>query len=194
LTALVVGPGLASPKLPATLKAAVVERWMNAPFPVVADASALDWIGETRFPELRVVTPHPGEAARLLGIATSVVQADRPGALRALSRRFGGCHVVLKGHETLTGRATGLVAVNGSGNPGLAQGGAGDLLAGFIGGCLAGNPLNADLAVAVGFAVWEHGAAADRLGRNRRRFAMEDLAIELGQWDGNTLPPAGPIC
>jgi NAD(P)H-hydrate epimerase len=172
----------------------VAERWSAAPFPVVADASALELIGETRFPELRVITPHPGEVARLLGISTAEVQSDRLATVRLLSRRFGGCHVVLKGHQTLTGRADGPVAVNSSGNPGLAQGGAGDLLAGFIGGCLAQNPLKADLAAAVGFAVWEHGAAADRLGRSHRRFAMEDLATELGQWDGITLPPAGPIC
>ncbi len=194
VTALLVGPGLASPKLPPSLKAAIAESWATAPCPVVADASALDMIGETMVPELRVTTPHPGEAARLLGIATSEVQTNRPGALRRLSARFGGCWVVLKGHQTVVGRDTGPLFVNSSGNPGLAQGGAGDLLAGFLAGLLGQKPLRKDFAKTISYAVWEHGAAADRLTRRQVRWSVEELASELGQWNGKTLPPAGPIC
>ncbi len=194
LTSLLVGPGLAATHLPSSLKAAIAESWAAAPFPVVADAGALFMIGETTIPALRVITPHPGEAARLLGIGISAVQTDRPGAVRKLSARFGGCWVVLKGHQTLVGRSTGPVMVNGSGNPGLAQGGSGDLLAGFLAGLLGQKRLLDEFAKAIAFAVWEQGAAADRLARRQARWSVEELARELGQWNGKTLPPAGPIC
>lgn len=194
LSALVVGPGLASPSIPKDLMASLVELWRSAPLPVVADASALGVIGETRFPELRIITPHPGEAGRLLGLSPSEVQMDRVNALRRLSGHFGGCLVVLKGHLSLVGRDVGPITVNGSGNPGLAQGGSGDVLAGFLGGLVGQKHLQADLARAVAFGVWEHGAAADRLGLRRHRYSTEELATELGQWTGKTLPPVGPIC
>ena len=194
LSALVVGPGLASPAIPPHMKSAIAESWRSAPFPVVADANALDFIGESLFPELRVITPHPGEAARLLGTTAPEVLSDRSGALRRLSERLGGCHVVLKGHQTLIGRSTGPISVNSSGNPGLAQGGSGDLLAGFLGGLLGQRRLQHDLAKTIAYAVWEHGASADRLERRQRRWSVEELASELGQWNGKTLPPAGPIC
>ncbi len=194
LTALLVGPGLASPKIPSSLKLAITELWASAPIPVGADASALDMIRETRVPALRVITPHPGEASRLLGVNISDVQADRAGAVRRLSERFGGCWVVLKGHQTLVGRNTGPILVNSSGNPGLAQGGSGDLLGGFIAGLLGQKRHREEFGKAIAYAVWEHGAAADRLARRQPRWSIEELAAELGQWNGKTLPPAGPIC
>src|SRR5688500_20278920 len=84
-----------------------------------------------------VLTQHPGEAARLLGTKTSVVQENRVGALRQISSKYGNCWVVLKGHQTLIGRNSGEVFLNSSGGPYLAQGGSGDVLAGFLGGVLA---------------------------------------------------------
>jgi NAD(P)H-hydrate epimerase len=88
--------------------------------------------------------------------------------------------VVLKGHETLVGRSTGNIFVNGSGNPHLAQGGSGDLLAGFIAGLLAQPALSADVETTLRYAVWQHGAAADKLSLARGNWTVEDLAAEIG--------------
>jgi NAD(P)H-hydrate epimerase len=114
--------------------------------PLVVDASALDWLPLAPFPRqyIRVITPHPGEAGRLLRTSAKQVQADRPGALREISHRLGNCWVVLKGNQTLIGRSTGGIFVNSSGNPHLAQGGSGDVLAGYLAGLLAQPALQAD--------------------------------------------------
>jgi NAD(P)H-hydrate epimerase len=130
---------------------------------------------------VRVLTPHPGEAARLLNWPTAKVQANRLAALRELSKRYSHCWIVLKGHETLIGRDEGDVFVNSSGNPYLAQGGSGDLLGGFIAGLLAQPPLQADVARTLTYAVWQHGAAADQLQNRRTNWTVEDLADELGR-------------
>jgi len=108
------------------------------------------------------------------------VQADRPGSLREISRRYGGCWVVLKGHQTLIGRSEGEIYLNPTGNPWLAQGGSGDVLAGFIAGLLAQPALQADPCKAIRYAVWQHGAAADRLQATRSNWTIEDLASEIG--------------
>ena len=95
--------------------------------------------------------------------------------------RFGGCWVVLKGGHTLVGRAEGDVFVNSSGNSGLAQGGSGDLLAGYIAGWLAQPAVQEDPLAALRYAVWEHGAAAERLSAERENWIVEELADELGR-------------
>jgi ADP-dependent NAD(P)H-hydrate dehydratase / NAD(P)H-hydrate epimerase len=162
-TSVVIGPGLASSELPLELRSQVVEVWETFPAPVVIDASALDWLPSAGGPQdaLRVITPHPGEAARLLGCKAHDVQSDRVKALRSLSDKFGNCHIVLKGHQTLIGTSTGPVYVNPSGNPSLAQGGSGDILAGFIGGLLAQETWATDPLMALRYGVWVHGNAAD---------------------------------
>ena len=88
--------------------------------------------------------------------------------------------MVLKGHQTLIGRSTGEIYVNSTGNPHLAQGGSGDLLAGYLAGLLAQPALQADPGKAIRYAVWEHGAAADRLNALRKNWVVEDLAEEIG--------------
>jgi len=108
------------------------------------------------------------------------LQEDRPAALRELSRRFGDCYVALKGHQTLVGRSREDLFVNSTGNPYLAQGGSGDLLAGFMGGLLAQPALQRDAAKTVRYAVWQHGAAADSLLATRPNWTVEDLADVLG--------------
>jgi len=185
-SAFLCGPGLAAIGPDRPMAEAARKLWMEADAPVVADASALDWLpeGAPRSEALRVITPHPGEAARMLGTSASEVQADREAALRKLSAKFGGCWVVLKGWQTLVGRGTGPVWWNGTGSSDLAQGGSGDVLAGFLVGLLA-NPIHRqDPAAAIRYAVWEHGAAADRLSRRRPNWAVEDLAGELGRGGG----------
>lgn len=180
-TTLVIGPGLAARELPTQLRDEVRQIWLQSPLAVVVDASALDWLppGGRASAAARVITPHPGEAARLLGVTTAEVQSDRVRALRDLSRRFGDCWGILKGHQTLIGRCEGEIFVNSSGNPFLAQGGSGDVLAGFLGGLLAQPALQADPLLAMRYAVFEHGAAADRLVEKFGVFGIEELVCQL---------------
>lgn len=182
-SALLVGPGLASPDVPAALRNMVNQLWIDSEWPVIVDASALDWLTPDepiRRQSVGVITPHPGEAARMLNVEVAEVQADRPRAVRELSHRFGGCWVVLKGHQTLVGRAEGELFVNSSGNPDLAQGGSGDLLAGYLAGWLAQPALAGLTATVIRHAVWQHGAVADQLSSERRNWVVEDLAERLG--------------
>jgi ADP-dependent NAD(P)H-hydrate dehydratase / NAD(P)H-hydrate epimerase len=181
-SALLVGPGLAAPDLPEELRTATRKLWRDSLLPLIVDASALDWLPLDHVPKnaIRVITPHPGEAARLMKTTRAYVQENRPHAVREISKHFGNCWVVLKGHQTLIGRSTGELFMNSSGNPHLAQGGSGDLLAGFIAGLLAQPVLSADVGRTLRYAVWQHGAAAEALSARRRNWTVEDLADELG--------------
>jgi NAD(P)H-hydrate epimerase len=181
-SAVLAGPGLASHDIPEDLRQAIHALWQTADVPMVADASALQWLPAGSFPKnaLRVITPHPGEAARMLNKTSAEVQVDRPAALRQLSRDFGGCWVVLKGHQTLIGRETGDLFVNSSGNPFLAQGGSGDVLAGYIAGLFAQPKLQSDPLETLRYAVWQHGATADALAEAKRNWVIEDLAEAIG--------------
>ncbi len=181
-TAILIGPGLAAPDLPDHLKMLARHLWRDSPLPVIVDASALDWVPLDPIPRggTRVITPHPGEAARLLRSTPQQVQADRLQALRNVSHRFGTAWVVLKGHQTLIGRSTGEVYVNPSGNPHLAQGGSGDVLSGYLAGLLAQPALQSDVLTTIRYAVWQHGAAADQLEATRRNWVVEELVEALG--------------
>ncbi len=181
-----IGPGLAAPDMPDQMKLLTRHLWGDALMPVVVDASALDWLPLAPVPRntVRVMTPHPGEAARLLRSTPQQVQANRLSALRNVSRRFGNAWVVLKGHQTLVGRSSGEVYVNSSGNPHLAQGGSGDVLGGYLAGLLAQAPLRADPLKAIRYAVWQHGAAADQLQAARANWVIEDLIEVLGSVKG----------
>ncbi|KQQ97471.1 bifunctional ADP-dependent NAD(P)H-hydrate dehydratase/NAD(P)H-hydrate epimerase [Massilia sp. Leaf139] len=160
---LVLGPGMGG----AMEAMRVLGAGIDGTTPIVIDADGLNLVAASlelqeraaRRQEPTVVTPHPLEAARLLGITAVEVQADRLGAARTLAKRLQAV-VVLKGCGTVLARPDGEVAVNPTGNPGLATGGSGDVLAGVCGALLAqGWPA---WEAAVG-AVWMHGAAADRL-------------------------------
>jgi NAD(P)H-hydrate epimerase len=105
-----------------------------------------------------VLTPHPGEMARLAAIPTAEVQANRLEVARDFVRRSGAT-LVLKGARTLVAHPDGRVAVNTTGNPGMAKGGSGDLLTGLVAGLLAQYP--SDPGRAVEAAVFLHGLAAD---------------------------------
>jgi NAD(P)H-hydrate epimerase len=181
-TGALIGPGLAAPDISEAMGEFTRRLWRGAVFPLVVDASALDFLAAEAPAKdsVRVLTPHPGEAARLLKSTAANVQANRVAALREISKKFGDCWVVLKGHQTLVGRSTGKIYVNGSGNPQLAQGGSGDLLAGFIAGLLAQPGLAADVETTLRYAVWQHGAAADKLSMMRSNWTVEDLAAEIG--------------
>jgi hydroxyethylthiazole kinase-like uncharacterized protein yjeF len=177
------GPGLAAEDLPDALKEELRSLWRTSPLAMVVDASALDWLEPGAMPDgaVRVITPHPGEAGRLLHTSAKEVQAARLASLRALSKRFGNCWVVLKGHQTLVGRAAGEVFVNSSGNPHLAQGGSGDLLGGYLAGLLAQPAWRQNPLLAARYAVWQHGATADYLTETQSNWTIEDLAQSLGR-------------
>jgi len=182
-TAVLAGPGLAAPDLPPAVRSEVLRLWREFPGTMVVDASALAWLSDAvargKPAGVRVLTPHPGEAARLLETSVAAVQGNRLAALRALAMRFQAL-VILKGHLTLTGGATGPVQVNSSGNPGLAQGGTGDILAGYLAGLLAQPEMSGHLERTAAFAVWEHGRTADRLEACRRNWTAADLADAIG--------------
>ncbi len=179
---ILIGPGLAAAEVPDSMKMQTRHAWRDVLIPIVADASALDWLPLDPVPRnaVRVITPHPGEAARLLRTSPQQVQADRVKALRNISHRFGNTWVVLKGHQTLVGRSAGDVYVNSSGNPYLAQGGSGDVLAGYLAGLLVQPGLRADILQAIRYAVWQHGATADHLQATRRNWTVHDLVEALG--------------
>ena len=120
----------------------------------------------------------------MLNIATTEVQADRTGALRALAKGWGNAWVVLKGRHTLIGSSSGDLWVNASGNPGLGQGGSGDVLAGFLGGWLAQLGRLGDAGQAIRYAVWEHGTTADMLSAQRPVWEMGELLEQLGNSRG----------
>ena len=185
-TAILFGPGLAAKTLPKNLKRELIRLWKTSLLPVIVDASALEWLPPGKYfaKSMRVITPHPGEAARLLSVSTRAVQDDRVAALRKISARHGNCWVVLKGHQTLVGRSDGEIFINSSGNPFLAQGGSGDVLAGYISGLLAQQRLQSEPLKTICYAVWQHGAAADRLCDEKPNWTIDDLLKVLGQERG----------
>ncbi len=161
--AAVVGPGLGASDETVRFLELVLA---GARIPVVADADALNAFGgRARFFRRRrgptVLTPHPGEAARLLSTTPRKIQADRLAAGRALAGKTSSV-VVLKGAYSLIASPSGGIAVNPTGSPLLATAGSGDILAGVIGALLAGGLGPHEAAVA---GAWLHGAAADSLAR-----------------------------
>jgi hydroxyethylthiazole kinase-like uncharacterized protein yjeF len=154
-TVVAIGPGLGRSPWARSLLAAVLE----AARPLVVDADALNLL--SREPLRRddwVLTPHPGEAARLLQQDTATVQHDRYAAVRALGDTFGGM-AVLKGAGSLVYRTGAPVEVCTAGNPGMATGGMGDVLSGVIAGLIA---QGLDLPRAAAAGVCLHARAGDR--------------------------------
>ncbi len=159
----VMGPGMGQSAQASSL----LGKAIDGAAPLVLDADALNLLAAT--PQLQrrlahrathaLLTPHPLEAARLLGVTAAVIQSDRLAAARELAVRLNAV-VVLKGSGTVIASAASAAVINPTGNPGLATGGTGDVLAGLCGALLAQGmpPWEAALA-----AVWLHGSAADRL-------------------------------
>ena len=134
---LVVGPGLGLGPWSEQL----LQQAYHSDKPMIVDADALTLLSEGRvikkpYRDHWILTPHPAEAARLLGCDTATVQADRFAAIKTLQQRFGGA-VVLKGAGTLIADSRGEIAVCCEGNPGMATGGMGDVLSGVLGGLIA---------------------------------------------------------
>jgi len=161
-TVLAIGPGLGQS---ADTVKFVTGLLAATKIPAVIDADALNilaakpvLLGKLAKGRTVVLTPHPGEMARLAGITIAEVQADRLNVARGFAQRFG-VTLVLKGARTLIAHPDGKVAVNTTGNPGMAKGGSGDLLTGLVAGLLAQHPREAGRAVEA--AVYLHGLAAD---------------------------------
>jgi len=160
ITVLAVGPGISRHAETAEFVRSVVGKYQ---LPIVLDADGLNAF-EGRGEELKkkagtlVITPHPGEMARLTGSTIPAIQHDRLN----VARSFASEHqviVVLKGHRTLIAQPDGTVWVNTTGNPGMATGGTGDILTGMVAGLIAQNPDR--IADAVIAAVHLHGLAGD---------------------------------
>jgi NAD(P)H-hydrate epimerase len=145
--------------------------------PSVWDADALNLLaGEPGEAANRIITPHPGEAATLLGQAAADVQADRPAALQQLTGRYGGV-AVLKGAGTLVSAASGVPWLCAAGNPGMAAAGMGDVLTGVVAAMLA-QGLPPELAAIV--AVEAHARAGDAAAASGERGLLaSELAAEL---------------
>jgi ADP-dependent NAD(P)H-hydrate dehydratase / NAD(P)H-hydrate epimerase len=161
-TVLAIGPGVGQSAGTAEFVLGLLKA---TTIPAVIDADALnllardtELLGRLAKGRTLVLTPHPGEMARLAGTTVAAVQANRLETARSFAGRYG-VTVVLKGARTLIAHPDGSVAVNTTGNPGMAKGGSGDVLTGVIAGLLAQYPK--DAARAVEAAVDLHGLAAD---------------------------------
>lgn len=160
ISVVAVGPGLSTEGDAPAFARQMVEK---TALPIVIDADALNaFEGHEKLLDgsgrVMVLTPHPGEMARLAGVTVKQVEADRVG----LARRFAVDHqltLVLKGWRTVVAHPDGTVALNTSGNPGMAKGGSGDILTGIVAAMLSQYPDN--VAQAVEAAVYLHGLAAD---------------------------------
>ncbi len=189
-TAVLCGPGWGqSPKR----EEALLDLLSLAEAPLVLDADALNLLAglgphclgkRHESGAMTVLTPHPGEAARLLKTTPDRIQANRLESARNLAQGYG-CHVVLKGARSIVAGPEGCCWINPTGNPALAAGGSGDVLAGIIGGLLARrlDPLRSLLA-----GVYVHGYAADRIAEHRGTTGVlagevaDEVAKVLGKW------------
>jgi NAD(P)H-hydrate epimerase len=168
-----IGPGLGQSEWAQQLVAIIAESDKQS----VWDADALTLLADSPVTDdNRVITPHPGEAATLLGCTIAEVQADRRAALRQLQEQYGGV-VVLKGSGSLVSSATGLPWLCCSGNPGMAAPGMGDVLTGIIAALIA-QGFTVEDAAAIGVEV--HARAGDRAAESGERgLAASDLFAEL---------------
>ncbi len=162
ITVLALGPGLGSTREAIEFALGLLQA---TSLPAVADADALNalatqpgYLATVAANRTLILTPHPGEMARLTGKSTSEVQASRLQIAREFAVR-NQVTLVLKGSRTLIAHPDGSVAINTSGNPAMAKGGSGDLLTGLIAGLLSQHPDRP--AEAVEAAVYLHGLAAD---------------------------------
>ncbi len=172
---LVLGPGLGQ----SSWSEQLLQKAMAVNLPMVVDADALNILSQGRvvcdFSDRRwVLTPHPGEAARLLGVSVADIERDRFSAVRAIQQKYSAV-VILKGAGSLVlGTRSNTINICPYGNPAMATAGMGDLLSGIIGGLLA-QGVDMDTAAELGCCI--HGAAADLAvdQRGHRGFVASDI-------------------
>jgi NAD(P)H-hydrate epimerase len=172
------GPGLGAG---ADAAGEVMRLYREAAQPMVLDADGLNALAADPQPEaraLRVLTPHPGEMARLAKKTTAEVQADRLEVARAYAREHNVV-VVLKGQRTVTAFPEGAAWINPTGTPAMAKAGSGDILTGLIAGLIAQFPGSAREAVVA--AVYLHGRAGERAAKaaSERTVLATDLLQHL---------------
>ncbi|MBM4197240.1 MAG: NAD(P)H-hydrate dehydratase [Gammaproteobacteria bacterium] len=177
-TVIAIGPGLGRDLWAFRL----FEQVLASQRPLVIDADALNLLAaRPRAVANAVLTPHPGEAGRLLGMDAARVQAGRLAALDALASRYHGV-VVLKGRGTLIGQAGAVPFLVDAGNPGMATGGMGDVLTGITAGLMAQSPASMRL-LAAACAADVHARAADDAARaGERGLLAGDLFEPLRAW------------
>lgn len=159
---LAIGPGLGQDDWSRSM----VRNAFECAIPTIIDADALNLLAQSPCKgERRILTPHPGEAGRLLGLSTAQVQSDRLAAAHAIVERYGGT-VVLKGAGTLVVERDQLPSICDQGNPGMASPGMGDVLTGVIAGIAA---QTAELAEAARAGVLVHAMAGDMAARRGER-------------------------
>ena len=175
-TVVAIGPGLGT----GTENRELVARVMcEAKVPLVVDADGLTALAEIdewqAASNLVVLTPHPGEMARLTGRSNAEVQAERVEVAQSLAKEKG-VYVVLKGFRTLIASPNGDVLVNPTGTPAMAKGGSGDILTGMMAGLLAQFPKQPP-AVVIAAAVYLHGLAGElaTVVRGEQTLAATDL-------------------
>jgi NAD(P)H-hydrate epimerase len=166
-----VGPGLGTDDWASEM----LDAALAAGRPLVVDADALNLLARrTLRRDDWILTPHPGEAGRLLGVDATQVQSDRLGAARELERRYGGT-VVLKGAGTIVLSKSAGAAICDRGNPGMAVAGMGDVLTGAAAGIAA---QCRDLPLAAAAAVYAHADAGDRAARAGERGLLASDVID----------------
>jgi NAD(P)H-hydrate epimerase len=170
---IIIGPGLGQSDWASSLLA----KTLQANLPLIVDADALNLLAaEPACAAQWILTPHPGEAARLLSTSSTEIQADRFASARAIQSNYGGV-CVLKGSGSLIVDSEQAISVCSAGNPGMATGGMGDVLSGVIAGLLAQGIKPAD---AARLGVCLHGAAADNAAEQGERGMLAgDLMPEL---------------
>lgn len=151
---LAIGPGLSQNKETQALIRKIVSK---LDLPMVIDADGLNALKNPRMTVGTVITPHPGEMARLLGVSVKEVQKDRKNVAKQTAAKYNTT-VVLKGHKTVIASPKGQVYVNNTGNPGMATAGSGDVLTGMI-ASFVGQGIEPFDAVKLG--VYLHGKAGD---------------------------------
>lgn len=174
-TIIVLGPGLGQ----STWSQQLFKQALAATQPKIIDADALNLLAKHRRKSKDwILTPHPGEAARLLGCDTAAIQQDRMAAARTLQTKFGGT-IVLKGAGTIVMGVTDIAGICTAGNPGMASGGMGDVLSGVLGGLLA---QGLSLQEAAELGVCLHAQAGDQAAQmGERGMVALDLMPHLQQ-------------
>lgn len=186
---LAVGPGIGTDTATVRFLAQVLLRIQA---PVVLDADGINCLCQT-LPSLTdragstVLTPHPGEMARLIGESAEIINAGRVEVARRFARQYG-CTLVLKGAPTVTASGQGPVVLNPTGNSGLAKGGSGDVLTGLLAGLIAQGATPAKAAMT---AVFLHGRAADIAAQGLTEYCLcaGDVVELLPKAFGSVLNP-----
>jgi NAD(P)H-hydrate epimerase len=178
----VVGPGLSDRSETGELVLKLIEE---ADVPLVIDADGLNLVAKNKdvlkkAKRSHVLTPHPGEMSRLTGLSVKEIQENRISSASVFAKEFGVI-LVLKGATTVIAEPKGKTFINTTGNPGMAGGGMGDVLTGFISGLIAQgiSPLNASR-----MAVFIHGAIGDFIAESRSKIGIlaSDIAEKIPEF------------